>query len=97
MKTTTLADITLSAQAAANKAFTAKDALERQSIKLSEFNAAGFDRADFATWENGFNGQIEMLAHFSREDSPATKAAKVSAKPSPASTTTPSPKASAAK
>ena len=79
MKNTTLADLVISAQAAANKAFTAPDALARQTIKLEEFATANFDRADFATWENAFNAQIDLLQPFSRQDSPATVAAKKAA------------------
>jgi len=79
MKYTTLAAIVVSAQAAAQKAFAAADALAQQSIKLEEFAATGFDRADYPTWENSFNSQVEMLAAFSTQDSPATKAAKKAA------------------
>lgn len=76
MKTTTLADLVTSAQTAANKAFVAADVLARQTIKLEEFAVANFDRGDFATWENAFNAQIDMLQAFSQQDSPATIAAK---------------------
>jgi hypothetical protein len=79
MQTTTLADLVVSAQAAALKARDAKDQLALQSIKLEEFAASGFDRADFPTWENSFNGQIEMLTAFGQQDSPATAAAKKAA------------------
>lgn len=79
MKNTTLADLVISAQAAANKAYTAPDALAQQTIKLEEFATANFDRLDFATWENAFNAQLEMLQAFSRQDSPATAAAKKAA------------------
>ena len=73
---TTLADLVVSAQAAAQKAFTANDTLAQQSLKLEEFAASGFDRADYPTWENAFNAQLEMLQNFSKQDSPATIAAK---------------------
>ena len=73
---TTLAQLVLSAQAAANKAFVGKDTLARQSIKLEEFAAADFARADFPSWENAFNTQLDMLDAFSRQDSPATAAAR---------------------
>lgn len=82
MKTATLADIVLSAQAAANKAFapntdgTSKDILAQRTIKLEEFAASGLDRADFPTWENSFNSQLDTLTVFSKQDSPATVAAK---------------------
>jgi hypothetical protein len=85
MKTTSLADLVASAQAAANKAFapnadgSAKDALAVQTLKLEEFATANFDRLDFANWENAFFAQLEMLVNFSKQDSPATKAAKLAA------------------
>jgi hypothetical protein len=79
MKTTTLAEIILSAQSAARKAFEARTALARKTLALEEFNTAGFDPADFETWENAFNAQLEMLTHFSKQDSPATIAAKKAA------------------
>ena len=79
MKNATLAEIVVSAQAAAQKAFAAADSLAQQSIKLEEFAASGFDRADYPTWENSFNAQVDMLQAFSQQDSPATKAAKVAA------------------
>ena len=76
MKTTTLKDLVVSAQAAALKAFAAADNLAQQTVKLEEFGIANFDRADFPTWENAFNVQIEMLSNFAKQDSPATSAAK---------------------
>lgn len=76
---TTLADLVVSAETAALKAFAAKDNLAKQSLKLEEFAASSFDRGDFSTWENSFNARLEMLTVFSREDSPATKAAKLAA------------------
>jgi hypothetical protein len=79
MKTATLADLVVSAQLAANEAASASDALARQSLKLAKFEEAGFDRADFPTWENSFNAQIEMHQAFGTQDSPATKAAKIAA------------------
>lgn len=81
MKTnnTTLAELVLSAQAAANKAQSAPDQLGRESIRLEEFAASGFDRADYLTWLNGFNAQVDMLDMFTRQDSPATTAAKKAA------------------
>jgi len=74
--TTTLADLVLSAQAAANKAVSAPDQLARESIRLEEFAASGFDRADYLTWLNAFNAQLDMLTMFSTQDSPATTLAK---------------------
>ena len=79
MKNTTLADLVLNAQAAANEAAAAPDELGRQSVKLAKFSESTFDRADFPTWENSFNAQAEMLAVFSKQDSPATRAAKLAA------------------
>ena len=79
MLNTKLSDLVVSAQAAAQKAFTANDTLAQQSLKLEEFAASGFDRADFPTWENAFNAQLEMLQNFSKQDSPATIAAKKAA------------------
>jgi len=82
MINTTLAQIVVSAQAAANKAAapnadgSAKDALSVQTLKLEEFANANFDRADFATWENSFRLQYETVKFFSKQDSPATAAAK---------------------
>ena len=75
-KPTTLADLVINARNAGQKAFAADDILAQQSIKLEEFAASGFDRADFPTWENSFNGELEMLGAFSKQDSPATIAAK---------------------
>lgn len=79
MKNTTLADLVISAQGAANKAYTVPDALAQQTIKLEEFATSNFDRADFAAWENAFNAQLDMLKAFSQQDSPATVAAKKAA------------------
>ena len=79
MKTTTLADLVLSAQAAANKAHAAADALAQETIRHEEFGAAQFDRADYPTWKNAFTAQLEMLAVFSKQDSPSTSAAKKTA------------------
>jgi hypothetical protein len=76
MLNTKLSELVVSAQAAAQKAFTANDTLAQQSLKLEEFAASGFDRADYPTWENAFNAQLEMLQNFSKQDSPATTAAK---------------------
>ena len=73
---TTLADIVLTAQAAANKAVKAPDALAQHTIKLEEFATANLDRADFPTWEQAFNAQLDMLTNFAKQDSPATAAAK---------------------
>ena len=77
--TVSIADLVLSAQAAALKAATAKDQLAQQSIKLEEFAASGFDRLDFPMWENAFNGQIDTITNFAKQDSPATLAAKKAA------------------
>ena len=73
---TTLADLVISAQAAANKAATAKDQLAQESVRLEEFAASGFDRVDYPTWLNAFNAQLQMHEAFNTQDSPATKAAK---------------------
>ncbi len=75
----TLADLVINARNAGQKAFTAEDILAQQSIKLEEFAASGFDRADFPTWETSFNAEMEMLGVFSKQDSPATSAAKKAA------------------
>jgi len=77
----TLADLVLSAQAAANHAVSAADQLARESIRLEEFSASGFDRADYLTWLGAFNAQLEMLAMYAKQDSPATAAAKKAAAP----------------
>lgn len=76
MLNTKLSEIVVSAQAAALKAHAAADLLAQQTIKLEEFSTANFDRGDFATWENAFHAQLEMLGNFSKQDSPATIAAK---------------------
>ena len=73
----------LAAQAAANKAATPAadgslpDALTQQTIKLEEFATSGFDRADYSIFENRFQEQLEMIINWSKQDSPATKAAKL--------------------
>ena len=81
MNNITLAQIVLAGQAAANKvaAMPSADALTAQTTKLEEFATTGFDRADFGTFENAFCAQLEMLQNFSKQDSPATKAAKLAA------------------
>jgi len=79
MPNTTLAQLVVSAQAAANEAAAATDALGQQSLKLAKFSEAGFDRADFPTWEQSFNTQLDMLAQFGKQDSPATAAARKAA------------------
>ena len=76
MKTTSLADLIINARTAAQKSFTAPDPLTQQTTKLEEFSTSGFDRADFPTWENAFNAELEMLTVFSKQDSLATAAAK---------------------
>ena len=75
MKTTTLADLIINARNAAQKAFATTDSLAQQSAKLEEFTVTGFDRADFPTWENAFNAELDMLGVFSKQPSPATTAA----------------------
>jgi hypothetical protein len=92
MKNATLADLVISARNAGQKAFEADDALTQQTTKLAEFKASGFDSADFPTWEQAFNSEIDMLNAFSVQDSPATTAAKKLAASAPA---TPAPKAPA--
>ena len=79
MNKTTLADLVLSAQSAATKAHAIITALEQQTVKLQSFTASGFHADDFPTWENAFHAQLEMLATFSRQPSPATAAAKAAA------------------
>ncbi len=76
MKTATLADIVISAQAAANEAFAAPNSFSRQQLKLAKFSESGFDQADFDNWESSFNSQLDMLATFSKQPSVATAAAK---------------------
>jgi hypothetical protein len=80
MKTTTLAELVLSAQAAANKAVAVKDTLAQQTVKLEEFATSALDRADYPTWENAFHAQLDMLVNYARQDSPATAAAKAEIK-----------------
>lgn len=80
MKNTTLADIVLSAQAAANEAAALKaSGFEIQQHKLTKFMEAEFDRADYPNWEQCFNNQIGLLEAWSKQDSPATHAAKLAA------------------
>ena len=78
-KTVSLADLVINARNSGQKAFAAADPLAQQSVKLEEFTASGFDRADFPTWESAFNAELEMLGVFSKQDSPATVAAKKAA------------------
>ena len=73
---TTLADIVISAQATAQKLLKAKDQLAQESLKLEDFAAAGFDRADYATWAHEVDANASALAAFAKQDSPATAAAK---------------------
>lgn len=79
MKTATLADLIVHARNAAQKAAASKEPFEQQTVKLAEFTASGFDRADFPTWENAFRAELEMLDVFGKQDSPATQAAKKAA------------------
>lgn len=81
MKTTTLAEIVISAQAAAQKALGAPDSLARQSVKLAEFEASGHDRLDFPNWENAFNTHLDLLTALGRQESEGTKAARRAAQP----------------
>jgi len=78
-----LAQLVLSAQAAANEATAATDTLGQESFKLAKFSESGFDRADYSTWSNAFNAQLEMYRAFSQQDSPATAAAKKGCGPNP--------------
>jgi len=71
----TLADLVLSAQAAATKATALATKLEQQTVKLQAFTESKFHPDDFPTWENAFQAQLEMLAVFSKQSSPATTAA----------------------
>ena len=79
MTNTTLKDIVLNAQAAANEAAAAPDQLGQESVKLAKFSESGLDRADYPTWCNAFSAQAEMLQNFAKQDSPATTAAKKAA------------------
>jgi hypothetical protein len=82
MNNVTLAQLVIAAQAAANKvaALPTQDALTVQTVKLEEFATAGFDRADFANFENAFNTQLDLVKTLGTQDSPATKAAKAAVK-----------------
>jgi hypothetical protein len=85
MKTTTLAELVVSAQLAANKAAapnadgTVKDLMAIETLRLEEFANTGFDREDYSTWQNTFLNQLEMHVNFGKQDSPATTAAKKAA------------------
>lgn len=79
----TLADLILSAQAAAQKAHAVTSLLEQQTAKLQAFTASGFHVDDFPAWENSFNAQLEMLTAFSKQPSPATVAAAKAAAQTP--------------
>ena len=79
MKTATLADIVISAQAAAVKALAAADSLAQQSVKLEEFSLSGFDRLDFPNWENAYHTQLDSLATLAKQPSLATLAAQKAA------------------
>ena len=79
MPKTTLADILISAQATGQKVFKAPDLLAAESIKLEDFAATGFDRADYPTWEHSVNAQAADLANFAKQPSPATAAAQKAA------------------
>ena len=91
MTSTTLAQIVVAAQAAANKAQASAnpDTLTIETVKIEEFAATGFDRADYATFENAYNSQLQMLVNFSKQDSPATVAAKKAAAAAAAATGAP--------
>jgi hypothetical protein len=92
MLNTTLADLTISAQTAGQKVFAAHDLLARESVKLEEFAASSFDRADYPAWEQSVNAQAEMLATYSKQPSPATIAARKAAAAAPAPQAAQSPK-----
>jgi hypothetical protein len=79
MQNTTLKDLILSAQAAANEAAAATDQLGRDAVALAKFQESGFDRADYPTWLNSFGAQLEIHLVFGKQDSPATAAAKKAA------------------
>jgi len=79
MQNTTLKDLILSAQAAANEAAAATDQLGRDAVALAKFSESGFDRADYPTWLNSFGAQLEIHQVFGKQDSPATAAAKKAA------------------
>jgi hypothetical protein len=79
MQNTTLKDLVLNAQAAANEAASASDQLGRDAVALAKFNESGFDRADYPTWMNAFNTQLQIHDAFAKQDSPATAAAKKAA------------------
>ena len=71
MKSCTLADIVISAQFAAQKAFAVAEASVREKIKRAEFAASGFDRAHYPSWESAFNAQLRLLAAFGKPAHPA--------------------------
>jgi hypothetical protein len=77
-----LADLVIHARNTAQKAFVDQTQLAAQLTKLDQFKSSGFDALDFSTWENAFNAELDMLAAFSKQASPATKAVA----PAPAST-----------
>ncbi|MGA2243816.1 MAG: hypothetical protein ABSH48_02360 [Verrucomicrobiota bacterium] len=79
MTNTTLKDLVLSAQAAANEAAAAPDQLGLESVKLAKFSESGLDRLDYPTWCNSFDSQVQMIQVFGKQDSPATTAAKKAA------------------
>ena len=75
MLTTTLADLVVHAQKAANTAHAAATVLEQQTAKIQAFTDSGFHAADFQTWESAFQSQIQMLEAFTKQPSPAAAAA----------------------
>jgi hypothetical protein len=75
-----LAQLIQSAQSAANKAHEVIELLDKAAIKLNEFHQSGLAKADFPTWEQHFNAQLDLLAHFAKQETPATTAAKAETK-----------------
>ena len=78
-KSLSLADLVVSAQAAALKAFQANDKLAAQTVKLEEFGISGLGREDFDTWEYAFNAHLDTLTNFRLQDAPSVTAAKKAA------------------
>ena len=78
-KNFTLADIIVSAQASALKAFQQEDPLAVQTTKLEEFSTTGLGREDFGPWEQAFNAALDTLGHMSKQAAPSVVAAQKAA------------------
>ncbi|HEV2694230.1 MAG TPA: hypothetical protein VG347_15155 [Verrucomicrobiae bacterium] len=76
-KLPTLADIVLSAQAAANTAVSITTTLERQASKLKAFADSNFHADDFPNWENAFYEQLQNIENLAKQPSIASKAGKL--------------------